>query len=734
MHPQTPCQSLTSRWDSGSGNVVSTNSLSAMLPYQNLKMKLNDKIIYFIILERNSYLISPIDVRKTGLIEIPKLPKNINQFLNAELFTKVTNDDMINPIIINFLYDDYQIDPEIINNFEHSLKVFIIGSQNEIKLDFSKIVEPYIVGSLSNNFPAYLKDRIDNKLIFNNYEEFTSLLKAIIEILKSKNFDFKFLPPNKEIDIEFSVHEFSVSILNFLIENQIYGNFWDGNPTKTLELKYTDRQENILNHLTRNIILQLESQTSERKNIPPLIFCLPYNDFKGLKSNHTSYKEIFTKVRKLNSSSQRSDYLFESDFAGDINDKQTQRIISLSANLTKLKLDFLDFASYLHASFRNSPIYRAPIIGNEINKILSYLDPKNQTPNFQKIFYKLLTIFNKKISKIIDLSKLQKIVETFEIQFIAISDLPVEWLTVNEVPIAFQSDITRIPEKTHPSILANYVHNLHQRVTISEDIIKDTLIVFGSLDDELRIGYEHFIKNPISSEIKISICNSKADLFFAINKYKPKIIIFDSHGSPNTEEYTSNIKLGADLLTGNDVVAFGKFAPIIILSCCSTFPTMNYYNALPMAFLETGTISITSTFLPIGIGSAYMLYYRILNNLIEASNSPVHKNWLSFISHNIRTSAITLSIEHIILKFAKKGRTIKYDIYRHLDLLVRLMKTDQRSSIYKNWAFEIANLFDKKYHKEIISLMNEKNMKYENLYYTNIGRSDLIYFDSWLKR
>ncbi|TGL66515.1 hypothetical protein EHQ60_18700 [Leptospira levettii] len=29
LHPQTTCQSLMSRWDSGSGNVVSTSSLCA---------------------------------------------------------------------------------------------------------------------------------------------------------------------------------------------------------------------------------------------------------------------------------------------------------------------------------------------------------------------------------------------------------------------------------------------------------------------------------------------------------------------------------------------------------------------------------------------------------------------------------------------------------------------------------------------------------------------------------
>ncbi|TGK55728.1 hypothetical protein EHQ16_11095 [Leptospira kanakyensis] len=30
LHTQTPCQSLTSRWDSGSGNVASTSSLYVM--------------------------------------------------------------------------------------------------------------------------------------------------------------------------------------------------------------------------------------------------------------------------------------------------------------------------------------------------------------------------------------------------------------------------------------------------------------------------------------------------------------------------------------------------------------------------------------------------------------------------------------------------------------------------------------------------------------------------------
>ncbi|TGK89263.1 hypothetical protein EHQ24_00030 [Leptospira noumeaensis] len=43
LHPQTLCQSLTSRWDSGSGNVASTSSLYAIV--QNVIIKINKQNI-----------------------------------------------------------------------------------------------------------------------------------------------------------------------------------------------------------------------------------------------------------------------------------------------------------------------------------------------------------------------------------------------------------------------------------------------------------------------------------------------------------------------------------------------------------------------------------------------------------------------------------------------------------------------------------------------------------------
>lgn len=61
-------------------------------------------------------------------------------------------------------------------------------------------------------------------------------------------------------------------------------------------------------------------------------------------------------------------------------------------------------------------------------------------------------------------------------------------------------------------------------------------------------------------------------------------------------------------------------------------------NSIANAFIKTGSISVTSSLLPLNIEEASIVYIRLLYMLAHINEMPYFSNWLALISHINRTS------------------------------------------------------------------------------------------------
>lgn len=173
-----------------------------------------------------------------------------------------------------------------------------------------------------------------------------------------------------------------------------------------------------------------------------------------------------------------------------------------------------------------------------------------------------------------------------------------------------------------------------------------------------------------------------------------------------------------DLIVSNKIVA-----PLVFISACGTAPTYGYTNIIANAFFEIGALSVTSTYLPIAIDSGSILYLRLLNNLNIASNDAIHKNWLEFISHINRSSFI---MEKYNIAFANVDNPTKKILKReNVSTLNDLLDFNKRREVFNSIDNRIS-----KYANIIIK--QTANIIPEYLFYSNLGRSDLIKFECWL--
>lgn len=142
---------------------------------------------------------------------------------------------------------------------------------------------------------------------------------------------------------------------------------------------------------------------------------------------------------------------------------------------------------------------------------------------------------------------------------------------------------------------------------------------------------------------------------------------------------------------------------------------------LANGFVQSGSLAVTSSYLPLDVSESSTVYLRLLEQLSVASSQSIHKNWLAFISHILRSSYIHQAFYNYykntkksIVDVAVNGLSTQY--------LTRSMIFDCRRKVYEELhaGLDVEGIHVDTSHKIPHYLM-----------YTTLGRADLIDFESY---
>jgi len=402
--------------------------------------------------------------------------------------------------------------------------------------------------------------------------------------------------------------------------------------------------------------------------------------------------------------------------------------VSFAGEIIRRRLHFIDDVAMLHASFKRSPLIRMPVKGKTLYTELSFIGPLSfgnmERPGYRRKLKKLITRIGSELADKYMSLEMQSILTKRDSQIVVISDLPIEWIEINGVPLSFTHDICRLPETTMHSLMRHYVFNNMFNHSISKNILKKTLVIFGC--DESNFQHWQNIANNLSDEIgfKTAKCTSLADIKKAIIENKPELLIFDCHGQYDKSKNQTYLLIGEEQLTQDYLVKNNLGAPLVFISACGTAPTYSFVDSISNGFFETGAMSVTTTYLPISIHGGSMIYIRLLQQLSMASNQAIHKNWLNFVSHIIRTSVIHNM--HLSAR-ANGGLTKEEYTVENSRTLVESMFFKKRRELFIRLELEIKKL-------PVDEKKPFSNMIPEYLFYSTLGRADLILFESWKEK
>lgn len=387
------------------------------------------------------------------------------------------------------------------------------------------------------------------------------------------------------------------------------------------------------------------------------------------------------------------------------------------------RMRIFDLVGLLHCSMRFSPYLRLPVMGKNINSELSFVGIKNieklaTSPSKNKSIRKAMETIGKKIASEALVPSTVEMLQKSVTQIVAMTDLPIEWMMIDGVPLGFSHDVCRIPETPAVGMLSQYMECKFIPFNIPKDILKHTLVIFGNEEDSFVKAQEPVVDLSKVLGFQIRKCLTKEAFFNTIKEMDPLLLIVDTHGGVDEETHQSFLTMGDEVVSGDDVVKSDIHPRIVFLSACNTFTTYNTVSTIANAFFQVGAAAVTTSYMPVQIEPATTLYTRLLNNLNIAATHNVHRNWLAFVSHLMRTSYIQAPIRRAV----HKG--VKVDIDTLTRLTTESMFFQKRREIYKKLN---TNAFTKGLGADY------QNIIPHYLMYSTLGRADLIRFETSLK-
>lgn len=538
--------------------------------------------------------------------------------------------------------------------------------------------------------------------------------------------DAQFLDDN----LDFYDFKPSLSLTSYI--NRYLGKMWQKRIEQTRVFDHSKRSEILLDLLKQcDRVSLIGTYHLKQKNIPahPIFICSPFFDSPYRKVFEGADNDLCTFL----GTEQNFDY--EHLVSSKIQKKITQApaVNAMAHAIKGFKVLDIEVGAYLHASLSFSPLIRLPEKGKTFSSILA-IYKNGKSPDARKN-YKKMQEFGKLLSDNLFFSGLKEYLLEFERQIVFVSDLPIEWASINEVPIGFLFDICRLPSNA-TRLLNSFSYNNFASYAIDENTFKKHLVISSDDSDIKKYSADNFAE-ILDIKINHTHCSSLAEVSSAIQKSKPHLLFIDCHGGFDEKNSLSYLCFGNEKITYKEIISENISAPLVVLSCCNSSPLASL-NAVGDAFLGAGAFAVLATTHPIGLASGSIIVSRILKNLQYAVTHNVHNNWLNFISHVLRTSIHHQYLTEITRRTGIQENSMNCNVIDDnlTDPRVlwrsQTMMFSERMQCYKNLGGSVLECFPLDKRNEVKAAVENIPPPWEYLYYSHLGRPDLVFFQNYL--
>lgn len=227
-----------------------------------------------------------------------------------------------------------------------------------------------------------------------------------------------------------------------------------------------------------------------------------------------------------------------------------------------------------------------------------------------------------------------------------IADLPLELISIDGVPLSLKHDVSRIPCNPGNVMFSQCVRN--DITFVSKESFDDVLVVRSfSKTDPIAGHLEAAISDRVGvgklavPRVRFQDVASAEEFVEAVASFKGSLMIFDGHGSRDSQTGVGSLVVGGRPLDIWDLKSKLTLPPIVLLSACDTFPIDGSHGSSAVGMLALGAKTVLGTLLPVhSIRSSVLLALLLLRISeflpIVMEKFPHGVNWRYFMGGLLR--------------------------------------------------------------------------------------------------
>jgi hypothetical protein len=247
------------------------------------------------------------------------------------------------------------------------------------------------------------------------------------------------------------------------------------------------------------------------------------------------------------------------------------------------------------------------------------------------------------------------LIETVEWGIKVVSDAPVEWLPVGNLPLGLAKDVSRITA-TPADLLLRQLET-HEWLRIGVNDFSEILVAsaFAEGDDEDWITRLIATVPPLERvKIRVVRVASENELIRALNSYDGPLMIFDGHGA-HPLNGRAHLKVGTDEVEIARLDGRVRMPPIVMLSACDTHAAARSTQTVANAMLQLGARTVLATSLPVRFTYAALIAVRLILSIesylpVAAARLGRVLKWSEFIGRMLRQQFLLEVLGHYVAR------------------------------------------------------------------------------------
>jgi hypothetical protein len=269
----------------------------------------------------------------------------------------------------------------------------------------------------------------------------------------------------------------------------------------------------------------------------------------------------------------------------------------------------------LAASGNLVPVIRLPPHVNDTRLELLHLSAaaSRQTPHRARKLSDLARKLSAKLADGIPEWIIEQITSSNGVKLI--SDVPVEWLSVNGMPLVMQVDCSRIPATPGDLLFLQGV--AIPEIVLPPSAFDEVLIVrsFRSNDpirDRLTSGVDQMAEGGKLPRIRYVDVTTRAELIAALETFTGALMIYDGHGAHDPHSDYGTLSLATEDVETWTLRGEARIPPIVVLSACDTHPFNGSHLTSANGLLMAGARTVLGTSLPVDATYSAIFIARLL--------------------------------------------------------------------------------------------------------------------------